>query len=90
MENNGKPKSNMYYRPKFYGEKMKGVPHRAILVGQTEKTKTYRYQKPLKRAESIRTNQQQNKWVEIEKTLSTIDDKRVWNGNESQPISINL
>lgn len=88
MENEGKSKINVYYRPKFYGDKKKGVPQRAALIGKTEETRTYRYQKPLKRAESIRTNQQQNKWVTIIKTLSLLDNKRVWKGNESEAMNI--
>ena len=88
IENGGKPKTNVYYRPKFYGEKKKGVPDRATFLSETKSSKTYQYDKPLRRAESIRTNQQQNKWVKIIKTLSLLDNKRIWKGNESEPINI--
>jgi len=79
----------VYYRPKFYGKKRKGVPKRAVKKEEQEDREIYEYTAPVKRATALRRNIPQNKWIEILKAISKEDDKRVWHGNESEPIKIN-
>lgn len=78
----------MYYKPKMYGSKNKGVPKRAELVGSGVDKKYYSFEKPLKRAESIRRHDVQNRWLRQLKSVLIHDDKRVWDGVVSEPIKI--
>ena len=87
-EYNGEAHYQQYYRPKHYGDRKKGVPKKAQLIGKTNTTLVYIYDKPLRRAESIRKGEQENKWVTIIKRISLLDDKRVWKGNESVAIHL--
>ena len=78
----------VYYRPKFYGKKRKGVPKRAEKKEENDDSEIYQYKAPVKRASAIRRNIIQNTWIEIMKAISKVDDKRIWEGNESKPIVI--
>lgn len=78
----------IFYRPKFYSKKIKGVPKRAQKIFEDEKEIHFKYKKPLKRNESIRKDENQNKWVEIKKVIQKEDDKRIWTGNYSLPLEI--
>ena len=78
----------VYYRPKFYGKKRKGVPKRAELKEADEIKEIYEYLSPVKRATAIRRNLLQNIWLPVKKEIIKVDDKRVWNGNFSKPIKI--
>jgi len=82
----------IYYRPKFYGNKTKGVPKRAEILRNDNDTIEFKYTSPIKRATAIRRKLPQNMWIEILKQLRKIDDKRVWNEetSESKPIYINI
>jgi len=82
-------REQVYYRPKFYGSKRKGVPRRAKKIEDREHSEIYEYKAPVKRATALRRGLTQNIWLVIEKVISKEDDKRVWNGNESEPIEIN-
>lgn len=78
-----------FHRPKFYGDKCKGVPKRAEVIEKTEEYIKFKYKKPLREREAVRRSLVPNVWVEIIKTATFGDDKRVWNkkGN-STPILI--
>lgn len=78
----------MYYKPKMYGSKTKGIPKCAELIGSGVDKKYYSFEKPLKRSESIRRHDTQNRWIRQLKTVSIHDDKRVWDGVVSKPIRI--
>jgi len=82
----------IYYRPKFYGEKTKGVPKRAEILKDDDNIIEFKYITPIKRATAIRRKLPQNMWIEILKQLRKVDDKRVWNEKtgESKPIQINI
>jgi len=82
----------IYYRPKFYGKKRKGVPKRAEILNDNDNILEFKYTSPVKRATSIRRGISQNKWIEILKGLRKIDDKRVWDDKtgESMPICVNI
>lgn len=82
-------KEQEYHKPKMYGDKCKGVPGKAELVAVGNEYFYYSYQKPLKRAEAIRKGDRQNKWIWILKRVSLIDDKRSWDGFESNPLHLN-
>ena len=79
----------VFYRPKLYGTKRKGIPKRAELIAVGEENEYYTYKKPLKRNEAIRMEDTQNRWITIMKKVLLTDDKRVWfkDGN-SLPITI--
>ena len=81
-------REQIYYRPKFYAEKRKGVPKRAVKKEEKEDHEVYEYDTPVKRATAIRRGLTQNLWIKIVKTITKEDDKRVWNGNESVPIKL--
>ena len=85
-------KEQIYYRPKFYGEKRKGVPKRAEILKDNDEVIEFKYKAPVKRATSIRRKLPQNQWLEILKQLQKTDDKRLWNEEtgESKPIYINV
>jgi hypothetical protein len=83
-------RTQMYYRPKMYGSKIKGVPKRAELVGSGVDKKYFSFEKPLKRAESIRRHDVQNRWIRQLKTVSIHDDKRTWDGVVSEPIRVEI
>ena len=78
----------IYYRPKFYGKKRKGVPKRAKKKEEDDIKEIYEYLSPVKRATAIRRNLIQNIWLPVKKEIIKVDDKRVWNGNFSKPIKI--
>lgn len=79
-----------YYRPKCYGDKRKGVPKRGDMVYRENNKEKWHYQKPLRYRESIKKGQKPNIWVDIEKILILEDDKRVWHGQNSEPIELNI
>ena len=91
-------KTQEFYKPKMYGDKIKGVPKRAQLV-YTEpenramgfpNTVTYVFRKPNRMKESIKRGLMPDKWEYVVKEISIIDDKRVWDetGLESRPINV--
>ncbi len=85
-------REQVYYRPKFYAEKTKGVPKRAEILENNDNIIRFKYTTPIKRASAIRRGIPQNKWIETLKELQKTDDKRVWNNEtgESKPIFINV
>ena len=82
-------REEVFYRPKLYGKKRKGIPKRAELIAVGEENEYYTYKKPLKRSEAIRKEDTQNRWITIMKKVLLTDDKRRWlkDGN-SLPITI--
>jgi hypothetical protein len=94
--------TKMFYRAKVYGDKIKGVPKRAIKVTEDkdeytdkvsdaikdETKKVYAYDKPNKMRESFRRGLIPNKWEEVLKVIDLVDDKRVWIKDESEPIEL--
>lgn len=80
---------NEFYRPKFYGDKCKGVPKRAEIVERTAEHIVFKYKKPLREREAVRRNLVPNVWVEVLKTATFADDKRRWfKSGKSLPITI--
>ena len=79
----------IFYRPKLYATKRKGIPKQAELIAVGEENEYYTYKKPLKRSEAIRREDTQNRWITIMKKVLLTDDKRRWfkDGN-SLPIII--
>lgn len=77
-----------FYRPKFYGEKCKGIPKNAAeyytlpelesMAYDTLTYKRFKFIRPLKEREAIRRKQAPNTWVEMIKKVSFSDDKRDW------------
>jgi hypothetical protein len=70
------------------GVKCKGVPKRAEILERTKEYIKFRYVKPLREREAVRRHTVPNKWVEVIKIGTFADDKRVWNGKESEPVFI--
>lgn len=69
----------VFIRPKWYGDKAKGVPKRGQVYSLLEDRSVHaEYDKPNRFRESIRRGLQINKWEHINKELSTNDDKRKW------------
>lgn len=79
-----------FYRPKFYGHVRKGVPKKAKMIRSEKEQIVYRYKKPLREREAIKRGLKPNFWRWITKVLTVKDDKRIWNGNKSEPIELNL
>ncbi|MCW7072256.1 MAG: hypothetical protein OCU12_08050 [Methanophagales archaeon] len=79
-----------YYRPKFYGNRLKGINlNRATLVEETDEHKVYTFEKPNKFRESIRRGLTVNKWEMHEKMVSKEDTKRSWNPDgTSKPLEV--
>ena len=78
-----------FYRPKFYGEKCKGVPKRAEIIERTAEHIKFKYKKPLREREAIRRHMAPNIWVEVIKIATFNDDKRVWKKDgSSDPLVI--
>jgi hypothetical protein len=79
-----------YIKPKVYGKHSKGIPSNAEKIYENVALRTYRFNRPVKRAESKRRNIEQNLWIEIIKEIKKQDDKRVWNeeGTDSFPINV--
>lgn len=77
-----------YYRPKFYGDKHKGVPKNAERIASTDDSETWRFDKPLRYREAIKRGDTPNRWVTVEKVLAYRDDKRVWHDQESIPLIV--
>ena len=79
----------VYYRPKLYGTKRKGIPNDAKLIKEDKEYEEYQFNQPIKRATSIRRCLPQNKWIKQVKKISKKDDKREWlNDEESYPLWI--
>jgi hypothetical protein len=81
-------KEQIFYKPKMYADKCKGVSKRAELVYEDETSRTYVYKRPNRMKESFRRGLTPNKWEYTVKEVSLIDEKRVWDGLESRPIHI--
>jgi len=77
-----------FYRPKFYGDTVKGVPSRATLVERGLSSVVYEFQKPLREREARKRGDIPNRWVNVRKELSLIDDKRAWRDDSSFPIML--
>lgn len=88
-----------FYRPKFYGEKCKGIPKNAkefytlpeleCMAGELLNYKRFKYTKPLKEREAIRRKQAPNTWVDMIKKVWFTDDKRLWHDDgTSEPLHI--
>lgn len=88
-----------FYRPKFYGEKCKGIPKKATESYSLQELesmgfdglfyKRFKFTKPLREREAIRRKQAPNTWVEMTKRVIFNDDKRDWHEDgTSQPIHI--
>jgi hypothetical protein len=91
-------KREMFYAPKFYGSKTKGIPKNAkvINIDEVNGIVEYEIKKPYKYRGAIRQNKKMGIWEFISKKNSLQDDKRVWYGNifynqgiESKPYYIN-
>lgn len=78
-----------FYKPKWYGDKCKGVPSRARQISLNAKEAVYEYDKPLREREALRRSLVPNQWVTVRKFLSLLDDKRAWRGDNSFPIILN-
>jgi hypothetical protein len=76
-----------YFRPKHYGNKLKGVPKRARKLSENDTEIVYEYEKPYKRNEAIRNQKIQNQWHTVRKIVSKNDDKRKWKDNISDPLN---
>lgn len=83
-----KDEAKDFYRAKVYGDKVKGVPKRAKIISESESERVYQYEKPNKMKESFRRGLMPNKWEEIMKVISLVDDKRIWVGDVSEPRKI--
>ena len=75
-----------YHRPKFYGDKRKGIPRRAELVSWDNEKEVWQYRKPLRYREAIKKGLIPNVWVNVIKQLTFEDDKRIWSKNDSKPL----
>lgn len=79
----------IFYRPKRYGDKRKGVPKRAELVYADSNKEIYEYEIPIKFKSSVRYGKTQNKWIKQVKEISLVDDKRKWiSDTESWPLYV--
>ena len=81
-------KAIIYYRPKLYGDKHKGVPKTAKKVECGTHGEKWVYEKPLRYREAIKKNDTPNRWVTVEKILNYQDDKRIWIDTKSKAICI--
>jgi len=79
-----------FYRPKFYGNICKGIPGRAKLVYDGVDSKVFEFDKPLREREAIKSGRMPDKWVTITKEVTLQDDKRLWFGNESEPLPFDV
>ena len=79
-----------FYKPKWYGDKCKGVPKRAKLVGIVDGKAQFTFDKPLKEREALRRGEVPNKWITMSKFLSMIDDKRCWRSGTSHPLMLDM
>jgi len=70
--------TEIFYRSKFYANKMKGVPKKHQVIFETPDLIKVVYEKPNKIKESIKRKLIINKWSQIEKILSKSEDKRLW------------
>ncbi len=78
----------VFYKAKWYGEKLKGVPKRAVKTADTRDYAEFLYDRPIGFKQSIRTGEAFNVWREMPKRVSKIDDKRIWNGRYSEPLQV--
>ena len=83
-------KIQIFYRPKFYADKIKGVPKRAVLYSDLETHNLLaEYEKPMRYKESLRRGLTVNKWSKIIKKINLKDNKRLWiNDNLSEPLEV--
>lgn len=79
-----------YYRPKFYGNKRKGVPSRAVKLESSPLGERWQYDKPLRYREAIKKGDIPNRWVTIIKELTFADDKRWWFNGEGEAIELTI
>jgi len=89
IENEGKVKTDYFYRPKMYSNKHKGVPNNAKLIKEDEDGFEFEFRLPIKRSSSLRRGIVQNKWIKQIKRITKKDDKRDWiSENESYPLYV--
>jgi hypothetical protein len=79
-----------FYKPKWYGDKCKGVPKRAKLIYMTDSEARFDFEKPLREREALKRCLVPNKWITVTKYLSLLDDKRSWVGKNSFPIILGM
>lgn len=87
-----------FYRPKLYGNKRKGIPRgvddegkpRARMIEHDSRGETWQFLKPLREREAIKAGSMPNKWVDVQKHLTLIDDKRRWENGISKPIALTI
>jgi len=79
-----------FYTAKQYGDKHKGVPKKAKILCENENVRKFSFEKVIQRREAILKNLPQNAFVDSQKTLTKLDDKRVWINNESLPIRLHV
>jgi len=77
-----------FYRPKVYGEKMKGVPNHHQLISKDDNSLVVEFLKVVKRKESIKRGLPWNAFLTTRKTIKLTDDKREWVGNDSRPFRL--
>lgn len=85
-----KGKTVMYYRPKFYGNKRKGVPSRAVKIDSSATGEVWTYDKPLRYREAIKKGDTPNRWITIIKELTFADDKRWWFNGKGEAIELDI
>ncbi len=91
--------TSIFYRPKFYGDKHKGVPKtageicrlsdREKYINNSINYRVFNFKRPTREREAVRRGLIPNQWLEVEKVLTFTDDKRVWSQDKSTPIKYN-
>jgi len=77
-----------FIKSKAYGDKIKGIPRRAI-IWRDDKEIIAIYNKPNRFKESIRRRLIFNKWDVVERHISLNDDKREWISDDvSYPLNV--
>jgi len=79
---------HVFYKSKWYGDKLKGVPKRAKQVSDSRDFAEFLYDKPVGFKEAIRKGELWNVWKALPKRVSKIDDKRIWSGRLSDPLQM--
>lgn len=80
----------IFYRPKLYADRMKGVPKRHTVISRDMDRILVAFERVIKRKESIRYGKSWNAFVPAEKEIDLTDDKREWVGEYSRPLSLTI
>lgn len=81
--------TQVFYGPKMYADKRKGVPRKAIQVFKDGNVEIYEFERPVTFKESLRRKVPQNTWETRRKVVTCIDTKRAWNDDDtSYPLKI--